>query len=472
MKRFLCKLLSGFKNSHKHCGPSHRERKVRLCLEALEERRLMAAAIPYVNVGAPIILHVQIEAVYYGSDWSGQASNPALSAELTAEAQDINQFFSTITNSPYLDGLSEYTMTNPNGTRTAPGRGSFAKSDFVPGQLTSGQTISEAVIRTMLSNEIQSGHLDAPNGNTLYMVFMPPGVVEQGDVGSGGGHHSSFAYGGGTAYYATIEHQLTGMTMLGGLNNATNFQYMTEVVSHEMVEAITDPMVNVAGKQAWVSSNPRIGEIGDMTQFNTPPGVTVMGLEGPGVGYAYVVQKYWSNVQNTSVIPGGINFQSIQVLPTLSNMAFTLVDQSGRSFGVTWGNATSISNDGSQATFSGIFDGQGVSVLVRAKNGQKLDVQITTASGGSLFNGIISQPSGRWLNKSGGGDIIAPDYVEMLGTVYKSSQALSAFGTGGAAAQPQFTGAQYSSSYGGMGDGPLGQFNNYNSPNRHRRAYE
>src|SRR5262245_4646995 len=48
-------------------------------LEALEDRRLMAT-VTSPNVYAPIIPNVQIETVYYGSAWTGQASNPALSA--------------------------------------------------------------------------------------------------------------------------------------------------------------------------------------------------------------------------------------------------------------------------------------------------------------------------------------------------------------------------------------------------------
>src|SRR5262249_53418944 len=149
-----------------------------------------------------------------------------------------------------------------------------------------------------LSQEIQRGALDAPNGNTLYVVFMPPGVREAYDVANGyAGHHSSFAYGGGTAYFATIEYPTSGGVPAGSLGNETNFQYMTEVASHEMVEAITDPMVNVPGQAAWKDWTTG-QEISDITQSNPPPGGP-MGLEW-GVGYGlqatagsgYVVQQY------------------------------------------------------------------------------------------------------------------------------------------------------------------------------------
>jgi hypothetical protein len=446
------------------------ERRVsRPTLEALEDRRLMTA-VTSPNAQAPIIPNVQIETVYYGSAWSGQAANPALSAELSAEAQDLDQFFGAITGSHYMDGLSQYSMTTPQGTVIRPGYGSFARHDFVAGQLTSGQTVSEVTVQTMLSQEIQRGALDAPDGNRLYVVFMPPGVTEAGDVGSGGGHHWAFAYGGGEAYYATIEHPITGFRPSGNLGNETNFQLMTEVASHEMVEAITDPLGSVPGQAAWFDRTTR-NEIGDITQSNPPPG-GVMGLEGPA-GYGYVVQKYWSNQANTSVVPGGTNYQLISVVPRLSNFGFGLIDQNGRTTIGNWGDLTSASPDGSQATFAGTFGGQAVTVHVSANVGQKLGVTIYSQAGTELFAGTISQPSGSWRNETPTGDFLAPDYAELSGTLFQSGQALTAFGTGGAIYPPQFTGAGYGSSYGGQGDGPQGQFNNYNSPNRfHRHAYE
>jgi hypothetical protein len=185
--RFL-NYLNGFGKSscRGRRGPRAEKRLIRPTLEALEDRRLMAN-VTSPNASAPIIPNVQIETVYYGSAWSGQAANPALSAELSAEWKDLDQFFGAITDSHYMDGLSQYSMTTPSGTVIRPGPGSFARHDFVGGQLTRGQTVSEYTVQTMLSQEIQRRALDAPNGNTLYMVFMPPGVEEAGDVGSGGG---------------------------------------------------------------------------------------------------------------------------------------------------------------------------------------------------------------------------------------------------------------------------------------------
>jgi hypothetical protein len=300
---------------------------------------------------------------------------------------------------------------------------------------------------------------------------MPPGVTEAYDVANGyAGHHSSFAYGGGTAYFATIEYPTSGGMIGGSVGNETNFQYMTEAASHEMVEAITDPMGNVPGQAAWFDRSTG-NEIGDITQKNPPPG-GIIGLEGPA-GYGYAVQKYWSNQANASVVPGGTDYQGISVVPRLANFGFGLIDQNGQTTIGTWGDLTWASSDGSQVAFAGTFGGQAVTVYVSANVGQKLSVTIYSQAGAALFSGTMSQPSGSWRNETPTGGFLAPDYAELSGTLFQSGQALTAFGTGGAIYPPQFTGAGYGSSYGGQGDGPQGQFNNYNSPNRfHRHAYE
>jgi hypothetical protein len=474
MKRFFRKLLSGFAQPTGRRTHTLRDRKARLSLESLEDRRLMSTLVTSPNPQAPIIPNVQIETVFYGSAWTGQPSDPERVAELSTEARDLDQFFGNITNSQYMGGLSQYSMTTVYGTVIRPGLGSFVHTDFVPGLLPSVPgapvpPVSEGTVQTMLANEIQSGRLDAPNGNTLYMVFMPPGVMAAADVGYTG-HHSSFAYGSGTAYFATVEHPLTGVNPKGGIANPTNFQVLTEIASHEMVEAITDPMGNVPGQAAWGDRNSGDttyrDEIGDIAQDVMPPGGT-MGLEGL-TGYGYVVQKYWSNQDNASVIPGGINFQAISVVPTLANLAFSLTDQTGRTIQGNWGSLTWQSSDLSQAAFSGTFDGQAVTVLVQTNGGQQLAVQISSASS-VLFSGAMYQPSGGWVNRDSTGNFLAPDYVELDGVVIEGGQAAKAFGTGGAIYPPQYTGAGYGGSYGGMGTSPG---DNYNNPLRfHRPNY-
>src|SRR5437660_1606876 len=67
-------------------------------VEGLEER-CVPASVSY--QGGPLLTHVGVESVFYGNTWS---SSPSLSQT----ANKINTFLGSITNSPYMDQLQEY----------------------------------------------------------------------------------------------------------------------------------------------------------------------------------------------------------------------------------------------------------------------------------------------------------------------------------------------------------------------------
>src|SRR5262249_17722528 len=154
-----------------------------------------------------------------------------------------------------------------------PGHGQYIGTDFVSGLSPNVNNpanwiqITDQQIQGMLQNEMNNGHIAAADGNKLYMVFLPPavGVAD----GSGGGHHNSFTTNSGVrAYYAIVDHPLSGFST-GLANSLTSFQQLTLVASHEMVEAISDPMVGY--RAAWYDRNPKPDplsgyEIGDITQ--------------------------------------------------------------------------------------------------------------------------------------------------------------------------------------------------------------
>src|SRR5262249_44125661 len=278
-------------------------------LEPLEDRRLMSViSYDQVNKGA-IIPNVQVETVFYGSVWTNGAPTSYQSThsyELSTEAVDLNNFFNTIANSQYMDALSQYT-----GSNGAPGHGQFIGADLVPGlspnpQLSPLTSIQDSDVQTMLQNEMDAHHIPAPDANKLYVVFLPPGEASKADVGSGGGHHTSFSTtSGAKAYYAVIEHPLSGFTPEGAISTATRLQQFTEVASHELVEAITDPVVNTAWHGSIYGN-----EIGDITQSHPPAGGTMT------LDYGYLVQRYWSEKDQTSVAPGGFqNFLGYVSIP-------------------------------------------------------------------------------------------------------------------------------------------------------------
>ena len=124
--------------------------------------------------------------------------------------------------------------------------------------------------------------------NTLYFVYLPPNVVSTRQDGK----QSSLEYCGyhhavGNVFYAVIPYATCNGCVFPG-----NFlDTLTEVTSHELAEAITDPALN-----AWWDSNTQ-DEIGDICNRQT------MRLGG------FMIQTEWSNSQQACVIAprGGWN---------------------------------------------------------------------------------------------------------------------------------------------------------------------
>jgi hypothetical protein len=395
-------------------------------LELLEERRLMSVISFDTRNNGKIIPHVQVETVFYGSVWTnGTPTNyqNTNSYELNTEAVDLNNFFSTITNSQYLDDLSQYTASNG-----APGHGQFLGTDFVPGlspnqQISPLTTIQDSDITKMLQSEMDHGHLPPADGNKLYVVFLPPGEATTGDSGSGGGHHDSFTTTSGVkAYFATVEHPLSGFKPRGLVGTETVLQQYTEVISHELVEAITDPVVNTA----WHGS--RYGnEIGDITQIHPPSG-GAMGLD-----YGYAVQKYWSEKDQTSVDPAGTDFLPVTQMPNdLPGQHFTFHAQQN---GVTNTYTLQINyqvvnanGNPNTSTFTGQWGAQNVHGSLWL-DGQSAFVHIRIygdSDGTMLFDGQYAPPDGNW--QAGGTESTWND-LEMWGTVYQNGSTIHAFGT-------------------------------------------
>jgi hypothetical protein len=222
-----------------------------------------------VYYGGPVLANVKIYAVYWGSN---------------VQAQDhINAFFPAITNSPYFDWLSEY-----NTSSQQIGRGSFGGS-VIDTTAPSSTTVSDQQIQTEIAKLIDAGKLPANDGNNLYMMYFPPGVTITGPNGSGTSceqfcaYHGTFTKSGSNAYYGVMPD--LGGACASGCGGGSYEDNITEVSSHEMIEAVTDGAVGLATQAgpplAWYDNNN--GEIGDIC---VGKGAQVAG---------FMVQLEWSN---------------------------------------------------------------------------------------------------------------------------------------------------------------------------------
>lgn len=215
--------------------------------------------------GGPLLTAVQVFTVFWGSGWNAVAQQ--------GTAQSLNRFFQFVVASPYLDQLSEYSTPGK-----AIGRGSFAGTATIADTL--GATVDDAAIQQMLAQQVGRKAVPAPTPNSLYFVLLPPGVaVVAGSERSCqvfcGYHDRSTAQ---ILYAVVPSPDCAGC--LGGLGA---LDALTSVSSHELAEAITDP---VPGQGWYDDSN---GEIGDICAWQNKK-------LGP-----YTVQLLWSNRANACV---------------------------------------------------------------------------------------------------------------------------------------------------------------------------
>jgi hypothetical protein len=106
----------------------------------------------------------------------------------------------------------------------------------------------DATVRQLLQDAIAAAQLPAPVTDTLYVVYFPPGVeidVMYGDkpwtsCQEFGGYHESMQVAGHEVAYAVIPE-------CDPSPGESTLEQTTIAVSHELIEAATDPYVNLTG---------------------------------------------------------------------------------------------------------------------------------------------------------------------------------------------------------------------------------
>lgn len=227
--------------------------------------------------GGRVLTSVEVCPVYWGAFWVGATGAP--------RARRLNAFFSFIVASEHMDMLAEF--SKPGRTiSTGIRRNSVTVSTSEPGTATppTGRLVTDAQIQAQLNAWIAAGTVPPVNANTLYCIFLPPGTVS-----ALGTSRSCTAFCGyhnhinGSTFYAVMP-----FADCTGCRFDTIEHTLTEVASHELVEAITDPALN-----AWFRDSDG-SEIGDIVNRQT----AIFG--------GFMVQKEWSNSQQTGlVVPFG-----------------------------------------------------------------------------------------------------------------------------------------------------------------------
>ncbi|HKV06319.1 MAG TPA: hypothetical protein VJO53_14580 [Candidatus Acidoferrales bacterium] len=209
----------------------------------------------------PLMASVEVFTVFWGAAWN--------SAPQDAMMQEMNQFFDFILASALMDQLGEYSVAN-----FQIGRGKRTGTIVLTSPVL-GTSVTDSAIQSTLQDEIaNNGAFPKISANTLYFIFVPPGVkVIQGGAGSCTafcGYHNDI---NGEIFYAVMPFPgCSGCT--GGLQPV---DALTSTSSHELCEAVTDP---IPGEGWYDDAN---GEIGDICAWQTKT-----------IG-KYTVQLEWSN---------------------------------------------------------------------------------------------------------------------------------------------------------------------------------
>ncbi len=229
-------------------------------LVAAAPRVLAPAKAQLTYRGGPLLSAVQVVTVFWGTAWN--------EATADATAQSLNAFFQFVVTSPYIDQLGEY-----NTPQQKIGAGRYVGTARLTGSAP-GANVTDSAIQELLQAEVPRKALPAPTANTVYFTFLPPGVTvvagSERSCQAFCGYHDRSA---GGLYYAVVPYP----NCSGCLGNLGSLDALTSVCSHELAEAITDP---VPGQGWYDDAN---GEIGDFCAW-----------QNKTLG-AYEVQLLWSN---------------------------------------------------------------------------------------------------------------------------------------------------------------------------------
>jgi hypothetical protein len=207
-----------------------------------------ASGVVVTDKGGRVLDHVKVHLIFWGTYWAGSPSPTA--GEIFNAAQSI-------VSGPYMDGLSQY-----RGIQ----RGTVIGSTLMTAPVGHSPadpptTFTDANVQNLVSDLIFSQVVPTPSDSqVLYIVILPPGV-SSADNPNYIGEHNHYTYYAFPLYWANVH--------FGWVTNNGTLDGVTEIFSHELVEACTDPdpgdgFVVTADR----GGGPANEEIGDICEGN------------------------------------------------------------------------------------------------------------------------------------------------------------------------------------------------------------
>ncbi len=196
-----------------------------------------------VNHHGPVISNAGFLALY----WNDTAANarPSGSSNPTLLAQ-IDAFIASFgSGAPYSQAptddfsiVQQYSQSTANAISSTVTNWHY----FVAKEGTKS-SISDSGIRSFIAAQFNAGSFNAAS-NIIYGVYLPPGMkvtMSGSSCSTFCGYHGHFNYGGTDIRYAVFPYLNCSACSVSGLTVA---DMMTIVASHEIREAVTDPMLN------------------------------------------------------------------------------------------------------------------------------------------------------------------------------------------------------------------------------------
>ena len=217
-------------------------------------------AAKFTDNGGPMLQVVQVFLIYWGSAWT---TNPPP----TPTAGEITSACSTMIQSSYMPGLAQYRGL---------GRG-FLRGSALITSSNPPNGFTDSNVSNFIDAHLNAGTIPSPDvdNQTLYMVVMPKGVSASNT--SFIGEHTYYTRSGQRIHFAWI-------------TNSGSLASVTTIISHELVESVSDPEGSALLGVAGTCSQSGWCEIGDVCgSTSAVDGVTV--------------QSYWSDQDGQCIVP-------------------------------------------------------------------------------------------------------------------------------------------------------------------------
>jgi hypothetical protein len=182
--------------------------------------------------GGPVLSNVKVEVIFWGAWWQQTAQ-----VGLTT---NIANFFVFILNGRLMDLLAEY------GVSGYPiGHGQYSSSTIIATPGFTNNSVSDTDIKNLLSGP--------SNANTLYFVYLPPGVVFTSNAGASCADYCGYhGQTGSSGFYAVVPYpNCAGCSFGSNIGDS-----LTAISSALLCNAVTNPAGN-----GWYDKNSPNSEV-------------------------------------------------------------------------------------------------------------------------------------------------------------------------------------------------------------------